>query len=375
MANRSTILITTPYFHPVVGGLENYAYALSTGLAETGFKVIIATGDPKVKKVTVEKHDGLKIYRMPVWLVISNTPINPLWYFMIRRIIKTEKPAIINAHTPVPFMADIAALAAGDKPFVVTYHAATLFKKSSVLMRLITALYLPVQNLTFKKARSIFAASDYVKTSLPSRIQPKTFVMPNATYITAPRRQAGQGLVFVGNLDHSHAWKGLELILESLALIKEQIGSAPHLTVIGDGTARVHYEEVATKLDLTDTVTFTGVLIGKARDHRMSKAAALISYPTTANDAFPTVFLEAWSLGLAVISCRIGPIESAVDEDVNALLAEPNDPADLAATLQKAFEHTSSLRTLGRNGKRLVSKTYNWPTQVARAANVLEQLT
>lgn len=372
---KQKVLIATPYFHPVVGGLENYAYALSKGLASTGMGVVVISGDPSVKKVTVEKHDGLKIYRLPIWITISNTPVNPLWYFMIKRIIKAEKPDIINAHAPVPYMADITSLAAGKTPFVLTYHAASLFKQSSLLIRLITVSYLPLGRLTFTRAKSVFAVSDYVKSCLPRSIQLKTFVMPNATYpsdlkVTSNKR----GLVFVGSLDKSHAWKGLSLILDSLGLIKSQTGSTPHLTVVGDGDARASYEDQVASLKLSEDVTFTGVLVGIARDKQIAKAQALITYPTSANDAFPTVFLEAWSLGVPVISARIGAIETVVEDGLSGMLATPNDPGSLATTITKSFVNPDYLKIMGRYGKSQVLDTFNWPTQVKRAARLLEQL-
>ena len=375
MAKRTTtVLIATPYFYPIVGGLENYAYAVSTGLVQAGFKVVVVAGDPKVKHITVEKLDGLKIYRLPISFVISNTPINLRWFSMIKKIIASEKVDIVNAHTPVPFMADMAALASGKTTFVLTYHAATLFKKQSLLMNLVAFAYLPFQMATFKKARSVFAASSYVKDSLPERIQAKTFVMPNSTNPTdLPRRSNQKGLVFVGSLDRTHAWKGLDLIFEALSYLKSRNVIVP-LTVIGMGNDQDHYESEVARLDLTDSVKFVGQLVSGARDKQVAKAQALITYPTSENDAFPTVFLEAWALGLPIISAKNGPIESAIEDGLSGVLVEPNNPKALAEAIEQAFANPSYLRVMGGYGRSLVENTYNWSTQVKHAANVLEHL-
>jgi glycosyltransferase involved in cell wall biosynthesis len=374
MARRTTVLIAAPYFYPVVGGLENYAHAVATGLVEAGFRVVVAAGQPKIKRTSVESLDGLKVYRLPIWFTVSNTPINPLWYFMIRRIIRDEKVDIVNAHTPVPYMADIAALAAGRLPFILTYHAANLYKKSSIFMKALTAAYLPIQSLTFAKATSVFAASRYVKVALPEKVQQKTFIMPNSTYVQKKSKHLHQsGLVFVGSLDKTHSWKGLDPILESLALLKAN-NNPVTLTVIGSGTNSAHYESMVEKLGLTDSVHFAGQLVGPARNKQMVKAQALITYPTSSNDAFPTVFLEAWSLGLAVISAKIGPIESAIKQGHNGFLADPNDPEALAKTISDAFKNPKNLKKMGHNGYILVRDSYNWPLQVKRTAALLEHL-
>src|SRR3989344_8783646 len=108
------IMFVTPYFYPKIGGLENYAYNIAKGLKKKyDWEVVVVTSNhEQPHKYKEEKIDGMKVYRLPRWFKVSNTPINPMWYFMIKKIIKKERPNIINAHTPVPFMADMAAMAA-----------------------------------------------------------------------------------------------------------------------------------------------------------------------------------------------------------------------------------------------------------------------
>ena len=106
----------------------------------------------------------------------------------------------------------------------------------------------------------------------------------------------------------------------------------------------------------------------------MSQAQTLVMYPTTPNDAFPTVLLEAWSLGLPVIAAAIGPIPSLIDDSVNGLLVPPSDKYALARTITAALAKPDKLRTMGQNGRKLVKTQYNWDVQVDRARNLLEQL-
>ena len=130
------VLIATPYFWPQIGGLENYARFLAKGLAEADCEVVVVCGDQDVRQPTREEIDGHVVWRLPVWRVISNTPINLAWWRHLRQIMRAEDPDVIDAHTPVPFMVDMVTWAAGRRPVVVTYHAATLFKPGSALMML-----------------------------------------------------------------------------------------------------------------------------------------------------------------------------------------------------------------------------------------------
>jgi rhamnosyl/mannosyltransferase len=364
------VLIATPYFWPQVGGMENYARFLARGLSEAGCEVVVVCGDRAVRRPTLDEVDGYPVWRLPVWRVVSNTPVNLAWWRQLRRIIRTERPDVINAHTPVPFMVDMVTWAAGRLPVVVTYHAATLLKPGSALMRLLTRGYLAMQLVTLSRARAIIAVSQYVRERLPLW-RGKTTVVPNAvTAVGDARDGTGTGLAFVSNLEPTHRWKGLDLVLDALAILKRD-GLAVRLTVIGDGADRPRYEQRMQELGLSEQVYFAGKLVGWDRDVLVREAAAVVLYPTTANDAFPTVMLEAWAQGVAVIAAASGPLPSLVDDGVTGLLVAPNNANALAQALRGTLDQPAQLLALGEAGRHLVAREYTWPRQVERTLAVM----
>jgi glycosyltransferase involved in cell wall biosynthesis len=367
------VLMATPYFWPEVGGLENYARFLAQGLAESDCEVVVVCGDRGVRRPTRDEVDGYVVWRLPVWRVVSNTPVNLAWWGQLREIIRTEQPDVINAHTPVPFMVDFVTWAAGRRPVVITYHAATLFKPSSALMIALISSYVAVQRLTLARARAIIAVSPYVRERL-TRWQGKTSVVPNAVPdVAVSRNTAGAGLAFVSNLEPTHRWKGLDLLLDALAILRRD-GLAVSLTVVGDGADRSRYEQRARQLDLSDQVKFAGKLVGSDRDALVREAAAVVLYPTTANDAFPTVMLEAWAQGVAVIVAAIGPLTSLVNEGVNGILVPPGNPIALAHALRDSLADPVRLMALGEAGRQLVVREFTWPRQVERTRAILKSV-
>lgn len=368
---KPTVLITAPYFWPRIGGLEAYALASAEALVKRGWTVIVAAGAP-VKQVEVDEHAGMTIYRLPISRVYSNTPVNLKWPLFLRTIIRQHQPDVINAHTPVPYMVDMTALVARRIPLVITYHAATLQKPASPLLAFVTNLYEGVQRLTLGKARRIIAVSDYVRSSLPGPIQKKTVVVYNAT-TPQPVNKAGRGFVFMANLSKAHSWKGLDAILDAMATIHQPQDPNFHLTIIGDGDNRAHYEELANRLGLANSVTFTGQLSGEKKTHALASASALIAYPTTANDAFPTVILEAWALGLAVVAAAIGPMPSLVRPGETGVLVHPGRPTELADALRQLVA-TGNARKLGEAGRASIISTYNWEAQGANLDRILKEV-
>jgi glycosyltransferase involved in cell wall biosynthesis len=368
------VMIATPYFYPRVGGLENYALAIARGLHAAGWDVIVACGDITVSTVTREELPDYTIYRLPVWKVTGNTPINFGWFRMLRRIIAAERPDVINAHTPVPFMVDVVTMAAGRVPVVITYHAATLLKPSGLAMRLATHAYQIAQVITLTRARAIIAVSGYVRESLRTPLQKKTSVIPNAVEIIPASEGARSGLVFVANLAPTHMWKGLDLILESLAAHTKLYGTTPHLTVIGEGSDKARYETKARELGVDACVSFAGQLVGAERDRVVGRAAAQIVYPTTANDALPTVLLEGWVQELPVLAAAIGPMPSLIEDTNAGVLVEANNPRALAREIHDMLADPVRMASMGKAARRLVIREYNWPIQITRTAALLEDV-
>src|SRR6185437_10801891 len=122
-------LMVAAYYSPQIGGLETYARALGIALRDLeGWDVVVVTSHEASRRDVIDYVDGMKVCRLGTWAKLSNTPVSPLWPAKIRRILRQERPDIILAHTPVPGIADAAALVAGRTPLVLAYHAATLTK-------------------------------------------------------------------------------------------------------------------------------------------------------------------------------------------------------------------------------------------------------
>jgi glycosyltransferase involved in cell wall biosynthesis len=372
------VLVVTPYYHPKIGGLENYARQLGIALHDIKqWEIVIATSSNEGSATKMETVDGMKVYRLRTWFKLSNTPINLLWPFHIRKIIRSEKPDLILAHTPVPSMADAAALASGHTPFVLVYHASTLLKGDAFLFNLIARAYSLYERITLTRADRIIAVSDYVKTQLCKSLQAKTFVVPNAIWndqIVQRKQPVATDFLFIGSLDRTHSWKGLDLIIKSMEGFRRLHGDAFILTVMGGGNDRPRYESLVQELALTQNVIFLGAKTGEEKDDAIRKATALITYPTTANDAFPTVMLEAWAKGVPVVAAAIGPIPSLITDQQDGYLVAPHQPALLAETLQRIVADPVQRAKVADTALRRTRTAYTWERQADTVAAIAEDI-
>ena len=361
--SRMKVMLVTPYFAPKIGGLENYALELAKNLRASGFDVFVVTSNHLGKGRHEDLVEGLRVIRIPIWRVVSNTPINPLWYWQLKRIIRDEQPDIINTHAPVPGLADMAIRAAGKIPTTLTYHAATLRKEGPLPMQLLTRVVEQIQKKTFKRATSVVAVSSYVKENLPKQVQHKTEVIHNAIDpAIIPKKTIKRHhnrLIFVGSLDRTHAWKGLDETLQAIRLVHKKQPTV-ELHVLGDGNGRSQYEARAAELGISKQVIFHGFVQGDDKYKLIKSSALLIAYPTTTNDAFPTVFPEAWASKTPIIAANIGALGSLITDGEDGMLVPPHKPQSLANSIIKALDSPSVLKRLATNGRRRVTTSLTW---------------
>ena len=77
-------------------------------------------------------------------------------------------------------------------------------------------------------------------------------------------------------------------------------------------------------------------------------------------DAFGISFLEAWAAGSPVIGARIGATPEVIEENVDGLLVEFNDPKDIAQKVILLLKNKKLRRKLGSVGQSKVSQKYTW---------------
>lgn len=359
------LLIVTPYFYPKAGGLETYAYNLCKTLQKDyKIDIVVITANHQDKKYRVETLLGIKIYRLPWLFKISNTPLHPLWYWKIKKILKEEKPDIINAHTPVPGIADITALAAGNIPFILTYHAFSLYKYNAPLFNVVIKAYKKLEKYLFAKAAKIVLVAEAITQSIPDIYKKKIVVINN----TLPLREIPKlrkqtvtkqtQIVFIGSLDKTHEWKGLQDILLALKLYLSKTKSAIMLNIIGDGDNKPYYQNMTQSYGLEKHVTFFGKKEDKEKNAIIQKATLGIIYPKSLNDAFPTVALEYWAQSVAIIAADSMPINKIIKHKKTGYLVAANNPKALSEAIEIVLNNKILRDTIVLQGYTEMKKKY-----------------
>lgn len=150
----------------------------------------------------------------------------------------------------------------------------------------------------------------------------------------------------------------------------EALGSDPswRLTVFGDGPLRQSLLEQAASLGLGDRIKLPGWTT--SLDQEISKATCLCL--SSEYEGFPSVLLEAMSLGVPVLSvdCDSGPRE-IIEHGVNGLLVEPSTRG-LTEGLQRFASDELDRERMAQAG-RSVTERYGITEMIRQFESVLEE--
>ena len=375
---QKTILVVAPYFPPDGGGLEKYAYEISCRLRKDhSWRVAVVTSGERCGKDAKEEKDGMTVYRLSYHWKFSNTPFAAGWLWKVRRILKAENPDVVNIHTPVPGLGDIAAFLARKKPLIVTYHAGSM-RKGRLFPDAFVWLYEhgPLKCL-LRRADRIICSSDWVRFGFLRRYAYKSMTITPAAdcqvFTPAPQaaaRKKNPEILFVAGLGRSERYKGLAMLMDAVSALRTAFPGV-RLSVVGDGDMKGEYEQYARQLGLHGVVRFAGRLAGLALAEAY-RQADIFALPTS-NDSYPTVVIEAMASGVPVVSTNAGSIPSIVADGVTGFLIEPEDRQALVKKLGELLSDPDRAAAFGAAGREKAVKEFDWNVRADDYQHILQE--
>lgn len=177
-------------------------------------------------------------------------------------------------------------------------------------------------------------------------------------------------VLFVGGMDTAHAFKGVDVLLRSLARLPQSVWGV----LVGDGNLRPQYEKLAKELGLERRVRFLGRLpeMDLPDAFRLAKVVACPS--VSGAEAFGLVAVESMSSGVPVIASALPGVRTVVDNEVTGYLIPPKDVFALTARLQCLIEHPDLRAKMGRAGRERVLTRYTWNRHMDGLMSVYQRL-
>ena len=168
-------------------------------------------------------------------------------------------------------------------------------------------------------------------------------------------------ILFVGRLE---AMKGVDTLLKAMG--DERLANIDWtLRIVGSGSKVTSLKALAKQLGITDRVTFTGRLIGKAVYDEY--AAAEIFCGLSRSEALGNVFLEAQAAGCAVVATNVGGIPEIVHDGETGILVAPDDPIVAATALLSLLREPARRLAYGAASGETCAR-YDWSSISGRYA-------
>lgn len=305
------IVVYSPAFHPLIGGLEEVAKLCCLEFQRAGHEVIVLTDTP------LGNH--------------SELPFRVIRQFAFGEALEVTQSSDVFVEFNISLKGMVFPLLA-RKPLVISHQSwfSDIRRPPTWRARL--------KRLATRLASNI-ACSEAVREYVGGRAE----VIPNAydehTFHIYPDVKRDQDLIFVGRLVSD---KGCSLLLEALGDLKEE-GICPTLSITGSGPEHMALSEQASLLGLGDQVRFTGALRGAGLAHEINRHRIMV-VPSLWAEPFGIVALEGIACGCQVIGSHAGGLRDAIGP---CGVTFPNGNAEhLAAALRHALNSGSPGRSI-----------------------------
>lgn len=253
-------------------------------------------------------------------------------------IIRSQDFALVHAHTPRSAM--VGRLAAWSAKVPLIYHVHSPTSQDTTHGWRNRLNHWSERASLYKVARLITVSNSLGRhMRLQGYRSELISVVPNGVPTSTRRRDAvpPRGTWHIGTVALFRPRKGLEVLLESMALMKER-GVSVRLRAVGpfetpDYEAEIHWhvERLGLRHDI-DWIGFTQDVT-----HELTQMDLFV-LPSLFGEGLPMVVLEAMAAGVPVVGTRVEGVPEAIDDGVNGVIAAPGDPADLAHSMMRIID-------------------------------------
>ena len=351
------------------GGAETGCYDLAHFLFEKNCKSFIATSGGALTKFI--KKEKVKIFKLPVH---SKNPLIMLAnIFLLSLIIIIYNIDIVHARSRAPaWSCSVACFLTGRK-FVTTFHGTYNF--SSSLKKTYNSIMVR-SNLVIAGSNFIFA---HINENYSKYLNGKNKLMVifrgiNLDYFSKKNISLSKRdkLLAEWNISREKitillpgrltAWKGQEMFIESINIIKEDYNKSNFQAVIlGSDQGRNVYTKklynLVQRYQLNNQIKF----ISHCKD--MPNAydlADIVVSSSVEPEAFGRVAVEAQAMEKPIIASDLGGSKETIVNGKSGILFNPGDPRELAKEINKLLElDKEALNSIGNEGRKNVSKKFD----------------
>lgn len=360
--------ITARVLHVVNGehyaGAERVQDLLAEALPRHGFEAAFACLKPG-KFAHVRRSQTAPLFELPMQSRFDLTAARRL-----ATVLRDGQFSLVHTHTPRSVFVGRAAALRTGVPVVHHLHSPTA---SDTTHRLRNWLNATVERLSLSGVDAVIAVSESIgrygrQIGLPPG---RLHVVPNGVPLgqTLPVRSPPRGEWTLGTVALFRPRKGLELLLQALALLRG--ARLPvRLRAVGSFETAQYESRIkafAAQLGVNELVEWRGFSSNVAEE---LKTLDLFVLPSLFGEGMPMVVLEAMSAGVPVIGTSVEGVPEVVRDGLEGLIVPPNDGRALASAVERFVTGEVNWAEMRRNAHRRQSERYSQQAMAAGVARV-----
>jgi len=373
------IVLITDLYLPNMGGVEMVVHNLAKRYTNSGHTVAIIAARTPRNLASVEVIDGIEIYRLDfilpaprlksiIGFLILGIPAN----IKLIRLLKRIKPEIVNSH------------------FIYSNGSYTLLSKKLLNYPLVVSLHgNDVQQFPYESKickwvlKNLLNNADFVtgcsasllkdSNQIAPEIQNKSQSMPNGIdlqeFDLRERYPSARPYIFsIGRFVHK---KGFDILIKAFKQVADKKPDID-LIIAGKGQEWKKCADLVEELALKERVRLFG-FVERKEVIKLYNGCEFFVLPSR-REPFGITNLEAMAAGKAIIAANVDGVSEIIINGVNGILIPPENINELVQKILWLFDNNEIKENMGRCGRLLVEKKYDWKSIAYRYIKIYETI-
>ena len=357
-----------------IGGVETGTVDLALALMAKGHRaIVISSGGPLTERLEAAGviHVTLPVHRKAPWTILRMVP-------RVAELIESHGVDVVHVRSRVPAivgflawrrMASKVSFREGHRQripvFLTTahgYYSRHLFSRIMGWGRFVIAI-------SERIARRMI--DDFGVPPERVRLVPRGVELEKFSW-AEPRRTVPNGEWIVAVIGRITPIKGHRELIRAFQIVSKSFPKA-RLKIVGEPaneSALAELKGLVNRLELGERVEF----VGREPDiPRLMSHLDLVVLPSTGQEAFGRVLIEAGAAGVPVVATEVGGVSEVVVDRKTGLLVPPADPVALAAGIVTLLKDRNLAVELSQAARRRVESLFSLGRMVDQTLKVYEE--
>ncbi len=345
------------------------------GLASQGIDVGVFSLNPS-ENDWCKGVNNISILYQPSSIVNNKKVMTKLFYMRnvkkLKKVIVEFKPDIVHAHYATSY--GMLGVLSKFEPFVVSVWGADVydFPKKSFLHK-----------KTFSKivnsATQICSTSNCMKDEILLYTGKSIEVVPFGVDVDSLRKLIVPYLskeeITIGTIKSLEPKYGIDYLIKAFDLVVKQFPMRKlKLVIVGDGSYKAEYIDLAKSLGISTLIEFTGKVPHAQVIDYLAKIDVFVSLSVLDSESFGVSLVEAMAASKPIIASDVAGFKEVLGDELNGLIVPRRNENAAAEAITKLISDSNLAKNKGINAQLRAEKLYNWQSNINQMITIYERL-